>query len=132
MKHVIIGTAGHIDHGKTALIKALTGQDADRLPEEKKRGITIDLGYAWFDVGDIRAGFIDVPGHEKLISNMIGWAGVTELELQKRESSIRISAKTCHGIICAMCEIILLAGTFGPIFFMGAMITRRPLKQLQL
>lgn len=79
MKHVIIGTAGHIDHGKTALIKALTGQDADRFPEEKKRGITIDLGYAWFDLGDIRAGFIDVPGHEKLISNMV--SGVTGMDM---------------------------------------------------
>ena len=63
MNHIIIGTAGHIDHGKTALVKALTGQDADRLPEEKERGITIDLGYEWCDLGTIRAGFIDVPGH---------------------------------------------------------------------
>ena len=79
MNHIIIGTAGHIDHGKTALVKALTGQDADRLPEEKERGITIDLGYAWCDLGTIRAGFIDVPGHEKLIANMV--SGVTGMDM---------------------------------------------------
>ncbi|MBQ6312996.1 MAG: selenocysteine-specific translation elongation factor [Lachnospiraceae bacterium] len=79
MNHIIIGTAGHIDHGKTALVKALTGQDADRLPEEKARGITIDLGYAWCDLGTIRAGFIDVPGHEKLIANMV--SGVTGMDM---------------------------------------------------
>ncbi len=62
---IIVGTAGHIDHGKTALVKALTGVDADRLPEEKKRGITIDLGFAELDLGDVRIGFIDVPGHER-------------------------------------------------------------------
>ena len=62
MKHVIIGTAGHIDHGKTALIKALTGRDTDRLEEEKRRGITIDLGFTYFDLPDgERAGIIDVP-----------------------------------------------------------------------
>ena len=79
MDHVIIGTAGHIDHGKTALVKALTGQDADRLPEEKERGITIDLGYAWCDLGHIRAGFVDVPGHEKLIANMV--SGVVGMDM---------------------------------------------------
>ena len=79
MNHIIIGTAGHIDHGKTALVKALTGQDADRLPEEKERGITIDLGYAWCDLGTICAGFIDVPGHEKLIANMV--SGVTGMDM---------------------------------------------------
>ena len=62
MSHVIIGTAGHIDHGKTALIRALTGRDTDRLEEEKRRGITIDLGFTWFDLPDgERAGIIDVP-----------------------------------------------------------------------
>ena len=63
MRSVIVGTAGHIDHGKTALVKALTGVDADRLPEEKRRGITIDLGFAELDLGDVRVGFVDVPGH---------------------------------------------------------------------
>lgn len=80
MKHVIIGTAGHIDHGKTALIKALTGRDTDRLKEEKQRGITIDLGFTWFDLKDgTRCGIVDVPGHEKLISNMT--AGVVGMDL---------------------------------------------------
>lgn len=73
---MIIGTAGHIDHGKTTLVKALTGVDADRLPEEKARGITLDLGYAYTDGG--RLGFIDVPGHEKLVHNML--AGATGID----------------------------------------------------
>jgi selenocysteine-specific elongation factor len=71
---IIIGTAGHIDHGKTALVKALTGVDADRLPEEKKRGITIDLGFAELDLGGVRIGFVDVPGHEKFVKNMLAGA----------------------------------------------------------
>ena len=64
MEHIIIGTAGHIDHGKTALIRALTGRDTDTNKEEKERGITINLGFTWFDLpnGD-RAGIVDVPGH---------------------------------------------------------------------
>lgn len=80
MKHVIIGTAGHIDHGKTTLIKAMTGRDTDRLKEEKKRGITIDLGFTYFDLpGGKRAGIIDVPGHEKFIKNML--AGVLGMDI---------------------------------------------------
>ena len=76
MKHVIIGTAGHIDHGKTTLIKALTNIDTDRLKEEKERGITIDLGFAYFDLpSGRRAGIIDVPGHERFIKNMLAGAG---------------------------------------------------------
>ena len=80
MKNIIIGTAGHIDHGKTALIKALTGKETDRWEEEKRRGITIDLGFTYFDLpsGD-RAGIIDVPGHEKFINNML--AGVIGMDL---------------------------------------------------
>src|SRR4051812_18219527 len=74
MRSVIVGTAGHIDHGKTTLVRALTGVDADRLPEEKRRGITIDLGFAELDLGDVRIGFVDVPGHEKFVKNML--AGV--------------------------------------------------------
>ncbi len=76
---VIIGTAGHIDHGKTSLVKALTGVDADRLPEEKQRGITIDLGFAELDLGDVRIGFVDVPGHEKFVKNML--AGASGIDL---------------------------------------------------
>ncbi|HHU69097.1 MAG TPA: selenocysteine-specific translation elongation factor [Thermoanaerobacterales bacterium] len=80
MKHVIIGTAGHIDHGKTALIKALTNIETDRLIEEKERGITIDLGFAYFDLpSGKRAGIIDVPGHEKFIKNML--AGVSGIDI---------------------------------------------------
>lgn len=75
MKNIIIGTAGHVDHGKTALIKALTGRDTDRLQEEKQRGMTIDLGFTYFDLpSGIRAGIIDVPGHEKFIKNMLAGA----------------------------------------------------------
>jgi selenocysteine-specific elongation factor len=76
---MIVGTAGHIDHGKTALVKALTGIDADRLKEEKARGITIDLGYAYSDLGDGRQlGFVDVPGHERFVHNML--AGATGID----------------------------------------------------
>lgn len=74
MLSLIIGTAGHIDHGKSSLVQALTGKDPDRLPEEKRRGITIDLGFADLDLGDVRVGFVDVPGHERFVKNML--AGV--------------------------------------------------------
>src|SRR5438128_11785555 len=74
MKSIIIGTAGHIDHGKTALVRALTGIDADRLPEEKRRGITIDIGFADLDLGDVRIGFVDVPGHERFVKNILAGA----------------------------------------------------------
>ncbi|MDX6447491.1 MAG: selenocysteine-specific elongation factor [Blastocatellia bacterium] len=73
-KSIIIGTAGHIDHGKTTLVRALTGVDADRLPEEKRRGITIDIGFADLDLGDVRVGFVDVPGHERFVKNMLAGA----------------------------------------------------------
>lgn len=80
MKNIIIGTAGHIDHGKTTLIKALTGRNTDRWEEEQRRGITIDLGFTWFDLpSGNRAGIIDVPGHEKFINNMV--AGVVGMDL---------------------------------------------------
>src|SRR5215510_6978607 len=74
MKSIIVGTAGHIDHGKTALVRALTGIDADRLPEEKRRGITIDIGFADMDLDDVRIGFVDVPGHERFVKNMLAGA----------------------------------------------------------
>ncbi len=76
---LILGTAGHIDHGKTSLIKALTGIDTDRLPEEKKRGITIELGFAELAVGEFRLGIVDVPGHERFVRNML--AGATGMDL---------------------------------------------------
>ncbi len=82
MKHVIVGTAGHIDHGKTALVKALTGIDADRLEEEKRRGITIDLGFAHLQLTPgLRLGFVDVPGHERFIKNMLAGVGGIDLVL---------------------------------------------------
>ena len=72
---LIVGTAGHIDHGKTSLVRALTGQDTDRLDEEKARGISIDLGFAWLDApGGERVGIVDVPGHERFIRNMLAGA----------------------------------------------------------
>lgn len=76
---LILGTAGHIDHGKTSLIRALTGVDTDRLPEEKQRGITIDLGFAQLAVGPYRLGIVDVPGHERFVRNML--AGATGMDL---------------------------------------------------
>src|SRR5262249_50433145 len=85
-KHFIIATAGHVDHGKSALVKALTGSDPDRLPEEKKRQITIDLGFAALNVtapnGDtIHAGIVDVPGHEDFVKNMVAGVGSIDLAL---------------------------------------------------
>jgi selenocysteine-specific elongation factor len=82
MKHIIVGTAGHIDHGKTALVKALTGIDADRLEEEKRRGITIDLGFAHLQLTpELRLGFVDVPGHERFVKNMLAGVGGIDLVL---------------------------------------------------
>src|SRR6267142_483289 len=78
-RDLILGTAGHIDHGKTSLVKALTGIDCDRLPEEKARGITIDIGFATLDLGNYRLGIVDVPGHERFIKNML--AGATGVDL---------------------------------------------------
>ena len=78
---IIVGTAGHIDHGKTALVRALTGTDTDRLPEEKQRGITIDLGFAELELGDVRYGFVDVPGHERFVKNMLAGASGIDLVL---------------------------------------------------
>jgi len=82
MKSVIVGTAGHIDHGKSALVEALTGTHPDRLAEEKRRGITIDLGFAFLEENGVRFGLVDVPGHEKFVSNMLaGAAGIDVLLL---------------------------------------------------
>ena len=78
-KNVIVGTAGHIDHGKTALVRALTGVDADRFPEEKQRGITIDIGFAELSLGDVHLGFVDVPGHERFVKNMLAGASGVDL-----------------------------------------------------
>ena len=80
MKQIILGTAGHIDHGKTSLIKAITGTDTDRLKEEKERGITIELGFASLDLPNGQhVGIVDVPGHEKFVKNMV--AGATGIDI---------------------------------------------------
>src|SRR5258707_7545653 len=82
MHSIIVGTAGHIDHGKSALVRALTGTDPDRLPEEKRRGITIDLGFADLELEDVALGFVDVPGHERFVKNMLAGAhGIDVLAL---------------------------------------------------
>ena len=80
---MIVGTAGHVDHGKTALVKALTGVDADRLQEEKARGMTIDLGFAYLPTpGDDVVGFIDVPGHERFVHTMVAGASGIDFVLK--------------------------------------------------
>src|SRR2546430_6128102 len=79
MKSVVVGTAGHIDHGKSALVRTLTGTEPDRLKEEKVRGITIDLGFAHVTLGDVNVAFVDVPGHERFVKNMLAGVGGIDL-----------------------------------------------------
>ena len=107
MRHIIIGTAGHIDHGKSALVRALTGIDPDRLEEEKRRGITIDLGFAHLDLGDdLRIGFIDVPGHERFVKNMLAGVGGIDLVLLVVAADESIKPQTReHFDICKLLEI---------------------------
>ena len=101
-----VGTAGHIDHGKTWLVRALTGKDTDRLPEEQKRGISIDLGYAPLDLPDgRRLSLIDVPGHERFVRNMV--AGATGIDLfllvdrRRRGRSARRRTSTSRSSACS-------------------------------
>jgi selenocysteine-specific elongation factor len=106
MKSVIIGTAGHIDHGKTALVKALTGVDTDRLPEEKARGITIDLGFAHDRWEDFDISFIDVPGHEKFVRNMLAGIGGIDLLLLVIAADESVMPQTReHFDICRLLSI---------------------------
>jgi selenocysteine-specific elongation factor len=111
MKSIIIGTAGHIDHGKTALVKALTGIDADRLEEEKRRGITIDLGFAHLELAapsgeKLRLGFIDVPGHERFVRNMLAGVGGMDLVLLVIAADESIKPQTReHFEICRLLSI---------------------------
>jgi selenocysteine-specific elongation factor len=110
MKSVIVGTAGHIDHGKTALVKALTGIDADRLEEEKRRGITIDIGFAHLELlgpGEtIRFGFVDVPGHERFVRNMLAGIGGIDLVLLVIAADESIKPQTReHFDICRLLSI---------------------------
>jgi selenocysteine-specific elongation factor len=104
MRHIIVGTAGHIDHGKTALVKALTGADTDRLAEEKRRGISIDLGFAHLDIAsDLRIGFIDVPGHERFVKNMLAGASGIDLVLMVIAAGESIMPQTReHFEICRL------------------------------
>ena len=111
MKSVIIGTAGHIDHGKTALVKALTGIDADRLKEEKRRGITIDLGFAHLELPSptgepLRLGFVDVPGHERFVRNMLAGTGGIDLVLLAIAADESIKPQTReHFDICRLLSV---------------------------
>jgi selenocysteine-specific elongation factor len=106
VKHVIAGTAGHIDHGKSALVQALTGTNPDRLEEEQRRGITIDLGFAFLDLGNIRFGFVDVPGHEKFVRNMLAGAGGIDLVLLVIAADEGVKPQTReHFDICRLLEI---------------------------
>src|SRR4249919_4207451 len=79
MRSIVVGTAGHIDHGKSALVLALTGTDPDRLKEEKARGITIDLGFAHQEIDGVNFAFVDVPGHERFVKNMLAGVGGIDL-----------------------------------------------------
>jgi len=107
MKHLIAGTAGHIDHGKSALVLALTGTDPDRWEEEKKRGITIDLGFAHLDLDDeVRVGFVDVPGHERFVKNMLAGVGGIDLVLLVVAADESIKPQTReHFDICRLLNV---------------------------
>lgn len=103
---IVAGTAGHIDHGKTTLIQALTGEDTDRLPEEKQRGITIDLGFAEMTEGDVRIGFVDVPGHERFVKNMLAGASGIDLVLLVIAADEGVMPQTReHFEICRLLDV---------------------------
>jgi selenocysteine-specific elongation factor len=105
-KHVIVGTAGHIDHGKSTLVEALTGTNPDRLEEEKRRGITIDLGFAFLALGDVDFGFVDVPGHERFVRNMLAGAGGIDIVLLVVAADESIKPQTReHFDICRLLGI---------------------------
>src|SRR5580692_7981114 len=103
IKSIIVGTAGHIDHGKSTLVEALTGTHPDRLAEEKRRGITIDLGFAFLEEENVRFGFVDVPGHERFVSNMLAGAAGLDLVLLviSAEESIKPQTRE-HFEICRL------------------------------
>ncbi len=106
MKNIIVGTAGHIDHGKTSLVKALTGIDADRLKEEKQRGITIDIGFADLVINDCRFGFVDVPGHERFVKNMLAGAHGIDLVMLVIAADEAVMPQTReHFDICKLLQI---------------------------
>jgi selenocysteine-specific elongation factor len=106
-KHVIVGTAGHIDHGKSSLVEALTGTHPDRLEEEKRRGITIDLGFAFLELDGVTLGFVDVPGHERFLRNMLAGAGGIDLVLLVIAADEGIKPQTReHFEICRLLGIL--------------------------
>src|SRR5215212_6653867 len=106
MRSLVIGTAGHIDHGKSALVTALTGIDPDRLKEEKERGITIDLGFAHADIGDAAVAFIDVPGHERFVRHMLAGAGGLDAVLLVIAADESVMPQTReHFAICRLLAI---------------------------
>jgi selenocysteine-specific elongation factor len=106
VKHIIVGTAGHIDHGKSALVEALTGTNPDRLEEEKRRGITIDLGFAFLQLQGVRLGLVDVPGHERFVRNMLAGVGGIDLVLLVVAADESIKPQTReHFDICRLLGI---------------------------
>ncbi|MFZ0818605.1 MAG: selenocysteine-specific translation elongation factor [Candidatus Acidiferrales bacterium] len=106
IKNAIVGTAGHIDHGKSSLVEALTGTHPDRLEEERRRGITIDLGFAFLDLGSVRLGFVDVPGHERFVRNMLAGAGGIDLVLMVIAADEGVKPQTReHFDICKLLGI---------------------------
>ncbi|HEV3120778.1 MAG TPA: selenocysteine-specific translation elongation factor, partial [Isosphaeraceae bacterium] len=107
-RDLVLGTAGHIDHGKTALVRALTGVDTDRLPAEKQRGITIDLGFAPLDLGPYHLALIDVPGHERFIRNMLAGASGLDLALLVIAADDSVMPQTREHL-----EILCLLGLAG-------------------
>jgi selenocysteine-specific elongation factor len=106
-RHVVVGTAGHIDHGKTSLVKALTGIDTDRLPEEKARGITIDLGFAFLEEPDgLTIEIVDVPGHERFVKNMLAGIGGIDLAMLVIAADEGVMPQTReHFAICSLLHI---------------------------
>jgi selenocysteine-specific elongation factor len=106
MKHIVVGTAGHIDHGKSSLVEALTGTHPDRLAEEKRRGITIDLGFAFLEAEGVSIGFVDVPGHERFVRNMLAGVGGVDLVLLAIAADESIKPQTReHFDICRLLGI---------------------------
>src|SRR5687767_5530159 len=106
MKHVVIGTAGHIDHGKSALVQALTGTDPDRLQEEKARGITIALGFAHTVEGDAVLSLVDVPGHERFVKNMLAGVGGMDLVMLHVAADESVMPQTReHFEICRLLQV---------------------------
>src|SRR5262245_8968091 len=106
MRSVVVGTAGHIDHGKSALVRALTGTDPDRLKEEKERGITIDLGFAHHTIGDTNFAFVDVPGHERFVKNMLAGVGGIDLVVLVVAADESVMPQTReHFEICRLLQV---------------------------